>query len=577
MLQDRSARPKLVVMSFYPVSKSFAEQIAKICGPVDAYYDAANLRKLPPVAAIRELRNIKADKLVIALESEIARALIAPLSIAAGVTRARSLAVVWPDLQIEPIGRASGVRNLLRLGVDTLASRRSLARQLREGVALQAAPTPRQVAPSRGSRILYVDANISLGAPVGGSIGHTAGVIGGFLDHSFEVDYASLKPLPTSRDGARWLKLQPKTLLAYPSELNYYGYSEAIDDKIVPLHRANPWSFIYQRFSLHNFTGPHLGRRLNLPVVVEYNGSEAWVSENWGTRLVLHDAALSTEAVALGAADLIVTVSDELGDDLHRRGIPRNRIVVYPNCVDPGVFDPARFSRDEVAELRRRNGIPEDALVAGFIGTFGQWHGVEFLAECIRDIARDDAGWLERSKLHFMLVGDGLKMPVVRELVGSPAVSRFVTLTGLVAQSEAAKYLACADILLSPHVPNADGSGFFGSPTKLFEYMAMQKPIVAAGLGQIGDVVAGRGATRLGVLPRGAGEVCGFLFEPGNAQAFKETFRRVVDDMPATAGVAKAARTEVLNRYTWTRHVDAILAAMASNGLLSRRPDRDVA
>ncbi len=577
MLSDTSARAKLVVMSFYPVTKSFAEQIAKACGPIDSFYDAARLRKLPPVAAVRELRNIRTDKLVIALETEVAKPLIAPLSIAAALTRAGSLAVAWPDLQIEPIGRVSGARNLMRLALDTRGSRRALARQMRDGATLASATMPRQVAPSQGSRILYVDANISLGAPVGGSIGHTAGVIGGFLDHSFEVDYASLKPLPLRRDGARWLKQHPKTLLAYPSELNYYSYVEAIEDKIVPLHKANPWSFIYQRFSLHNFAGPQLGRKINVPVVVEFNGSEVWVSQHWGDRLVLHDAAVKTEEIALQAADLIVTVSDELGHDLQRRGIPANRIVVYPNCVDPAVFDSTRFSRDELAALRRQNGIPEEALVAGFIGTFGQWHGVDFLAECIRDLMRDNAEWLKRSKLHFMLVGDGLKMAQVRELVGSPEVSPFVTLTGLVPQPDAAKYLACADILLSPHVPNPDGSGFFGSPTKLFEYMAMEKPIVAAALAQIGDVVAGRGATRLGVMPPGAGEACGFLYEPGDPQGFKDTLRRAVEDKPAAAKLAKAARTEVLNRYTWTRHVDAILAAMARNGLLSRRPDRDVA
>jgi glycosyltransferase involved in cell wall biosynthesis len=190
---------------------------------------------------------------------------------------------------------------------------------------------------------------------------------------------------------------------------------------------------------------------------------------------------------------------------------------------------------------------------------------------------RDDPGWIERNKLHFMLVGDGLKMPAVRQLVGSGPASQHVTLTGLVAQSEAAKYLACADILISPHVPNADGSRFFGSPTKLFEYMAMQKPIIAAALGQIADVIAGRGATRLGTMPPGAGEVCGFLFEPGNAEEFKMTLRRVVDDMPVAAKVAKAARAEVLNRYTWKRHVDAILGAMSANGLMSRRSDNRVA
>lgn len=577
MRPDLSTRLKLIVMSFHPVTRSFADRITEVCGPVDSYYDAANLRKLSPVAALRQLRSLRADKLVIALESEVSTALIAPLSIAAALTRVGSLAVVWPDLRVEALGRLGGLQNLLQLGVDTLSSRRALFRRLRQGEAIRRLPMPRQVPPSRGARILYLDANISLGAAVGGSVGHTAGVIGGFLDNAFEVDYASLKSLPTDRAGARWLKLQPDGLLAMPAELNFYPYAEAIEERIVPLHSSNPWSFIYQRFSLHDFTGPHLGRRLNVPVVVEFNGSEAWASANWGTRLRLHGAAEKAEAVALDAADLIVTVSDELGDELKRRRIPDSRILVYPNCVDPAAFDSTRFSTDDLADLKRQYGIPKDALVAGFIGTFGQWHGIEFLAECIRDLARNDAAWLERSKLHFMLVGDGLKMPEVRRLVGPPEVARFVTLTGLVAQSEAPRYLACADLLLSPHVPNADGSGFFGSPTKLFEYMAMEKPIVASALGQIEDVITGRGATRLGALPPGAGAPCGLLYEPGNAKAFKDTLRRVVDDMPAAAGVAKAARAEVLNRYTWRRHVDAILTAMARNGLLVRRPDRDAA
>ncbi len=56
-------------------------------------------------------------------------------------------------------------------------------------------------------------------------------------------------------------------------------------------------------------------------------------------------------------------------------------------------------------------------------------------------------------------------------------------------QSEAPTYLAISDIVVSPTVPNPDGSPFFGSPTKLFEYMAMGKPIVASDLDQIGEVL----------------------------------------------------------------------------------------
>jgi glycosyltransferase involved in cell wall biosynthesis len=568
---------KLVVMSFHPVTAEFSRHIETIYGPVCLYFDAANLRKMPLRAGIRELRKIRAGKLVIALEKDAARALIEPLSIAASFTRAKSIEVVWPDLRIDPVSRVGMLQRLAKVAWDTFASRRSLVRVMRSGLELKKTLMPRSVLPANGSRILYLDANMSLGTAVGGSIGHTAGVIEGFLEHRFEVDYASLKPMPTEKRGARFLALQPKTMLAIPPELNFYRYAETIETKIVPLHRSRPWSFIYQRFSLHNFSGPLLGRKLNIPVVVEFNGSEAWVAENWGTRLALHDQALEAETAALAAADLIVTVSDELAHDLRRRAIPDDRIVVYPNCVDPASFSPQRFAADELAALRDRYGIPRDALVAGFIGTFGQWHGVEFLAQCVRDMIEHDIGWIEQNKLHFMLVGDGLKMPIVRELLGPTPISRYVTLTGLVPQHEAAKHLACADLLVSPHVPNSDGSNFFGSPTKLFEYMAMEKPIVASALGQIGDVIAGRGATRLGLMPPGAGAMCGFLFEPGNEVDFKNTLHQVVDDMPSAIEVAKKARAEVLSRYTWNRHVAAILDRMCHNGLLTHLPDRLVA
>src|SRR5436190_23009122 len=335
---------RLVVMSFHPITKEFSQRIERLCGAADSYYDAAALRKLSLRAGIRELRNIRAEKLVLALESNVARALIGPLSIAASFTRANAIEVIWPDLRIEPVRRLSALRYVGQAAYDTLASRRSLARLTRDGMAMRKSPMPRSVRPSNRSRILYLDANISLGTSVGGSIGHTAGVIEGLLEHSFQVDYASLKPMPTQRQGARSLMLQPETLLAIPPELNFYRHAEVIEKKIIPLHHAKPWSFIYQRFSLHNFTGPLLGRKLNIPVVLEFNGSEAWAAENWGTRLVLHDAALAAEAIALDSADLIVTVSDELGFELKRRGIPDRRFLVYPNCVDPDVFNSQQFT-----------------------------------------------------------------------------------------------------------------------------------------------------------------------------------------------------------------------------------------
>ena len=91
------------------------------------------------------------------------------------------------------------------------------------------------------------------------------------------------------------------------------------------------------------------------------------------------------------------------------------------------------------------------------------WHGVTVLADAIRELVRRDEPWLRQWKIHFLIVGDGQLMSRVREILADPGVARFVTLTGLVEQRDAAGYLAASDVLLSPHVPNADGSPFFGS------------------------------------------------------------------------------------------------------------------
>lgn len=563
-----------VVMHFGPLTKEFRARIQGTVGPNAVYYDASDLRKMSLFAGLRDLRRVEAERTFIAIESAAARPLIGPLSLAAAFIRARSIQVIWPDLRVEALSRVKAIGSVFRLLSETVRGRRALARYKTRMAELEQTSSPRALPPARGHRILYLDTNISLGAPIGGSFGHTAGVIGGFIDHGFSVDYASIKPVPTNRPGVHWLKLEPRTLLAAPAELNYYPYSELIERKIAVIHHAAPWSFIYQRFSLHNCLGPLLGRRLNVPVVVEFNGSEAWAAEHWGARLALHEEAMTAERTVLGAADLIVTVSDPLGEDVRRRGVPEQRILVYPNCVDPHDFDPQRFEQTELQAVRAKYGIPQDAFLVGFIGTFGQWHGVDFLAECIRTLVDEDREWLDRHRVRFMLVGDGVNMPTVRQVVERQPVWPYVTLTGLVQQAEAPRYLACANLLVSPHIPNPDGSEFFGSPTKLFEYMAMERPILASALGQIADVIGGRGATKLGPLPGGAGRPCGVTFEPGNQEAFKHKLRRLVEDRSLAAEYARAARAEVLARYTWKRHVRAITERMAELNLLERVRDR---
>src|SRR5262249_34844798 len=155
-----------------------------------------------------------------------------------------------------------------------------------------------------------------------------------------------------------------------------------------------------------------------------------------------------------------------------------------------------------------------------------------------------------------------LLMPQVRTVLESARATRFVTLTGLVEQHEAPRYLAACDVLLSPHVPNADGSRFFGSPTKLFEYMAMSRAIVASDLDQIGQVL--QRSFRADALPpscdaRTVGDRVAVLLEPGNRRQLIESIRYLVERPECREALGHNARKEVLARYTWDRNVAELM------------------
>src|SRR5262249_57250554 len=121
------------------------------------------------------------------------------------------------------------------------------------------------------------------------------------------------------------------------------------------------------------------------------------------------------------------------------------------------------------------------------IGTFGPWHGAEVLADAFGRLLAAHPEYRDRARL--LLIGDGSRKGQVTEALGRHGATEAAVLTGLVPQAERPKYLAACDLLASPHVPNADGTPFFGSPTKLFEYMAMGRGIVASDLDQIGEVL----------------------------------------------------------------------------------------
>ncbi len=550
-----------VVLTAYPLSGAFQKELEADLGAGIRYTALPALRRLPPLTLVRTLASFRGAPCYVAIEDPESRPLLPILAGVAALSAASRIELLERDLSRSPIARLRALRGLTSLLAASVGGRVALRRCRAELERLVALP-PRRVAFGGGRRLLFANGNLWFGVKAGGSVGHVAGVVNGFLESGYEVDVATAVE-PVLVDGtARVTRLEPPATYGLPVEVNYYRFQRSMVGQLTAAAGPGP-DFVYQRMSVANYAGVQAAEALGVPLVLEYNGSEVWAARNWGGGLRYEREALLAEEASLRHAQVVVTVSEVLADELAERGVERERIAFHPNGVDADRFNPAAFGAAETAALREELGIPADALVAGFVGTFGHWHGAEVLARAIRSLAEADPEWVARHRLRFLLVGDGLKLADVRRELGA-AGHAITVLPGLVQQHEAPRYLAAADVLLSPHVPNPDGTPFFGSPTKLFEYMAIGRPIVASALDQIGDVLSpALDAAQLPDDDPPAGDPSlAVLAVPGDVDEIVAALRFLAERPAWRAMLGANARAKVLERYTWRSHVEAILDAV---------------
>lgn len=238
-------------------------------------------------------------------------------------------------------------------------------------------------------------------------------------------------------------------------------------------------------------------------------------------------ALLATERMAFACATHVVFVSDSLRDVYRSLGIlgAKPHSVIPSNGVDAQRFGPRAQTRRERERVRGELGIPEGAVVIGFVGRLVADKGVLELLNAARSVTQ------RNPKARFLIVGgdlagDRLPEHLARRLENDPTM----ILAGK--QSDVAPYYAAMDLLAFPSYRE-------GLPNVVLEAAACELPAVGFRTTGVRDAIE-HGKTGLVVPTRSADGLAAGL-------------SRLADDAAEREAFGRAARERVLARFTSER------------------------
>ena len=273
------------------------------------------------------------------------------------------------------------------------------------------------------------------------------------------------------------------------------------------------------------------GRALGKGVVLqpELNGELSGEAYTWGTRYARGPvAALVRWGTALRNVwfrdgDAFVAMSERIRQEFLAAGVPPEKIAHLPHGVDTARFRPA--SPEERVALRRRLGLPADALVIAWTGRVLKGKGLETLLGAFEGVAAAEPG------AHLLLVGSGSgqALSIEDELRGRVQASGLrprVTFAGRVDAVE--DWLRASDVFAFPSLVEALG-------ISLIEAAACGLPCVGSRTGGIVDVIE-EGRT-------------GLLVPPGDAEALASALRALLSDPGARAAMGEAGRHLGVRRF----------------------------
>ena len=258
----------------------------------------------------------------------------------------------------------------------------------------------------------------------------------------------------------------------------------------------------------------------------------------WGARRsgrILARLTRALERASYATASIVIVPNDSYARIAAERGaVSEERIVVVRNAP-PG---------DGFRGLAAGIAPPTDgSLRIGYLGVMGSQDGVEILLDAVADL-REIAPDL---RVELDLVGDGEARPALEARAADLGIAGLVRFHGYQAPDAFAPILAATHVCVSPDPPSPFND--VSTMTKIVEYLAIGRPVIAFALAETSLVLGGAGV----------------IIGEATASALASELARLAGDRPRLDAMTAAAgrRIDELD-LRWERSAERLLAAYES-------------
>ncbi len=248
-------------------------------------------------------------------------------------------------------------------------------------------------------------------------------------------------------------------------------------------------------------------------------------------RDVFYRLMLALERLTFKTADVSVATNESY-----------RRIAIERGGLSPSKVFVVRSGPD-LSRLKILAPVPElkkgRRFLVGYVGVMGRQEGIDGLLESVRHIVYD----LNRTDIHFGLVGGGTELAAMQALAAQLRVAEYVTFTGRVPDNELLAMLNTADVCVNPDIANEMNDK--STMNKIMEYMALGKPIVQY------DLTEGRVSAQEASLYAARNDP-------------KDLARKIVellDDEPRRQRMGEIGLERVKTTLAWEHEVPRLLAA----------------